>query len=151
MPHEFTMQRMVEFAETDMAGIMHFSNYFRFMEATEHAFFRSFGYCLHRDTPDGGTLGFARVHAECSYARPLRYQDLVEVRLLVREVKTRSISYQFVFRTGADDGGELQEVARGSMTVVCVAKAPGDERMRAIPIPAEVAAHVVAAPAELLQ
>ena len=31
----FTLKRTVQFAETDMAGVMHFSNYFRIMEETE--------------------------------------------------------------------------------------------------------------------
>ena len=43
MPYEFKTIRRVEFSETDMAGIMHYSNYFRFMETAEHAFFRSLG------------------------------------------------------------------------------------------------------------
>jgi len=40
MVYEFKLTRPVDFVETDMAGIMHFSNFFRFMEATEP---RSFG------------------------------------------------------------------------------------------------------------
>ena len=40
MPYEFKLTRQVEFSETDMAGIAHFTNFFRFMEAAEHAFFR---------------------------------------------------------------------------------------------------------------
>ena len=43
MAHSFSMTRSVTFAETDMAGILHFSNYFRYMEEAEHAFFRSLG------------------------------------------------------------------------------------------------------------
>ena len=43
MPYEFEVTRHVEFSETDMAGVMHFSNFFRFMEAAEHGFFRSLG------------------------------------------------------------------------------------------------------------
>src|SRR5260221_14772436 len=43
MPYEFKHTRRVEFSDTDMAGIMHFSNFFRFMEATETAFMRSLG------------------------------------------------------------------------------------------------------------
>ena len=39
--HEFTITRRVEFSETDMAGIVHFSNFCRYMEHAEHAFFRS--------------------------------------------------------------------------------------------------------------
>ena len=37
--HTFT--RRVEFGDTDLAGIMHFSNFFRFMEAAETDFLRA--------------------------------------------------------------------------------------------------------------
>ncbi len=47
MPYEFKLTRRVEFAETDMAGIVHFANFFRMMESTEHAFFRSLGFTIH--------------------------------------------------------------------------------------------------------
>ena len=43
MAYEFKATRQVEFSETDMAGIMHFSNFFRFMETAEHGFYRSLG------------------------------------------------------------------------------------------------------------
>ena len=74
MPYEFKMKRHVEFAETDMAGIMHFANYFRYMEVVEHAFFRSLGLSVHQSSVEGMN-GFARVHASCDYHAPLRYQD----------------------------------------------------------------------------
>ena len=32
--------------DTDMAGIVHFSNFFRYMERVEHAFFRSLGFSI---------------------------------------------------------------------------------------------------------
>ena len=147
---EFKLRRIVEFAETDMAGIMHFSNYFRYMEATEHAFFRSFGSTLHVQNANG-TIGWARVHAECTYAKPLRYQDVVEVHLLVREKKARSLSYAFVLRkVDARGDGEPEEVARGIMTTVCIAKAPGDEKMRAVDMPDIVDQHIDVAPPERL-
>ena len=38
MPYEITIRRRVEFSETDMAGIVHYSNFFRYMEAAEHAY-----------------------------------------------------------------------------------------------------------------
>ena len=34
----FYHRRMVEFADTDQAGLMHFSNFFCFVESAEHAF-----------------------------------------------------------------------------------------------------------------
>ena len=36
MTFEFHTTRRIQFAETDMAGIVHFSNFFRYMEEAEH-------------------------------------------------------------------------------------------------------------------
>ena len=52
MAYEYSIVRGVEFSDTDMAGIMHFSNFFRFMEAAEHGFFRSLGLSIHPTGPD---------------------------------------------------------------------------------------------------
>ncbi len=38
MAHEFRTTRRVAFSETDMAGIVHFANFFRFMEAAKVEF-----------------------------------------------------------------------------------------------------------------
>ena len=62
MAHSFSMTRSVTFAETDMAGILHFSNYFRYMEEAEHAFFRSLGFRVHA-CERSGAWGWARRNA----------------------------------------------------------------------------------------
>lgn len=143
MAHEFKLRRTVEFAETDMAGIVHFSNFFRYMEATEHAFFRSLGLTLHQ-SEDGVMSGWARADAQCKYVYPLRYQDEFDVHLVVQAKTASTITYRFDFRL---DG---REVARGSLRVVCVTRSATDERMRARPMPAEVDERVEVAPRELL-
>ena len=38
MGSAFVMRRRVEFIDTDMAGIVHFATYFRYMETAEHEF-----------------------------------------------------------------------------------------------------------------
>ncbi len=43
MTTPFTTTRRVEFGDTDMAGIMHFANFFRFMESAEIDFLQSLG------------------------------------------------------------------------------------------------------------
>jgi hypothetical protein len=43
---EHTMRRRVNFYESDPAGIVHFSNYYRYMEEAEHAFWRATGLAL---------------------------------------------------------------------------------------------------------
>ena len=40
---EFVYKRRVQFAETDLAGIVHFSTIFRYMEEAEHALWRAAG------------------------------------------------------------------------------------------------------------
>ncbi|MBU6402848.1 MAG: acyl-CoA thioesterase [Verrucomicrobia bacterium] len=146
MAYEFKVTRRVEFSETDMAGIMHFSNFFRFMETAEHGFYRSLGFSVIMDQFDP-PLGWPRVHAACDYQRPVRFEDQLEVHLLVREKKAKALTYRFVFRKL--NATPPIEVARGELTVVCVAH-HRDGRMAAVPIPAGLAAQIEVAPAVAL-
>ena len=141
MPYEFKATRRVEFSDTDMAGIMHYSNFFRFMEAAEHAFFRSLGFSIVTREVDP-PVGWPRVHASCDYMAPLRFEDEVEIHLVVTEKKSKSLTYEFRFRKmNADEG---VEIARGALTVVCV-RHEGD-RMKAATIPEVIAAKIEVAP-----
>jgi YbgC/YbaW family acyl-CoA thioester hydrolase len=147
MPYEFKAVRRVEFSETDMAGIVHFSNFFRYMETAEHAFYRSLGFSVtlnHLEPP----LGFPRVHAACDYKKPLRFEDQLEVHLLVKEKRSRVLNYLFRFNKLAGDSTTL--VATGVLTVVCVAH-DRNGKMEAVAIPAELANKIEVAPSELLQ
>jgi YbgC/YbaW family acyl-CoA thioester hydrolase len=136
----------VEFSDTDMAGIMHFANFFRFMETAEHGFFRSLGFSITMPGTEP-RLGWPRVHALCDYQRPLRFEDEVEIHLLVSAKRTRTLSYQFRFRKR--EGKTNLEVARGALTVVCVSHRP-DGTMAAVHIPSDLAALIEVAPAHLL-
>lgn len=138
MPSQFALTRTVEFSETDMAGIVHYSNFFRYMESAEHAFFRSIGFSV-ADRTGVPRVGWPRVHASCDYHRPLRFEDRVEIRLRVVEKRSKSIGYEFrFFRLGES---EAVEVARGRLTVVCVSHQP-DGTMKATPIPEEIASLI---------
>ena len=146
MPYEFKAIRRVEFSDTDMAGIMHYSNYFRFMETAEHAFFRSLGLSI-AGGPGAEVIGWPRVHAECDFSAPLCFEDEVEIHLLVREKRSKTLSYLFKFRKLGE--APSPEVARGIVTVVCVAHQAGG-KMRACSIPHWLAENIQVAPSELL-
>ena len=146
MAYEFKITRRVEFAETDMAGIMHFSNFFRFMETAEGAFFRSLG-CSVALSRNGLGVGLPRVHAECDYMSPLRFEDEVLVHLLVEKKGTRSLTYQFRFYRL--NGKERHLAARGRVTAVCVARRK-DKSMKAVSLPPALAQKIEVAPATLL-
>ena len=147
MAHQFKLVRQVEFSETDAAGIVHFSNFFRYMESAEHAFFRSLGLSIHPSEP-GESVGWPRVHADCDFRAPLRFEDMVEVRLLVKERREKSIVYAFSFWKV---NGDPLEVARGSLAVACVRRDGSNGRIKGVPIPPEIAEKIEAAPKELLE
>jgi len=116
MPAPYRHRRMVEFADTDMAGIMHFSAFFRFMESAEHALVRSLGLSIFGlPDPDGGDhlVSFPRVSARCDYTSPARCEDELDIEVTVQKLGRSSVTYAFRFTHDGD------EVAVGEMTSVC--------------------------------
>src|SRR5439155_9654389 len=87
-------------------------------------------------------------HAECDYKKPLHFEDLVEIHLLVSEKRSKSLNLTFRFRKM--NNSPPVEVARGALTIVCVTHHP-DGTMSAAAIPKEIANKIEVAPAELLQ
>lgn len=144
MPFEFLHRRRVEFFETDMAGIVHFSNYLRYMEMAEHDLLRSLGYSVNGRI-GGVHVGWPRVHASCDYRAPVKFEDELEIHVLVKEKKPRVVEYVHAIRRGA--GGPV--VAVGRMIAVCVA-VDASGAFKATDIPAELADKLEVAPSALV-
>ena len=138
MASEFTTTRLIEFADTDMAGIAHFSRFFFFMEQAEHAFFRALGLSIHMER-DGELVTWPRASTSCDYANPVRFEEELIVKLTVRCKRTRTLTYGFEFSRGPD------HIASGELTTVCCRANPG-EPLRAIPIPDYIGALIEAPP-----
>ena len=141
MAHEFRMTRRVEFAETDMAGIVHFGVFFLWMEQCEHAFYRALGLSV-VDRELKHDMGWPRVKATCEYHSPLRFEDEVGLHLVLRRKGRSSLSWECRF-TNESEGGKLAAV--GHMTVVHVSGDPA-RAMGAPPIPESFAAALDPAP-----
>ena len=124
---EFRHRRRVEFADTDMAGVAHFSWIARYMEEAEHALWRAAGLSI---VPRNSELGYPRVALSVEFKAPLYFEDDFEVHVRITAISSRSISYAHVIRRGE------AVIATGSMTAVCVSKASGV--MKAVEIPADV-------------
>ena len=131
MPRPFHTSRMVEFADTDMAGIMHFSAFFRYMEAAEHELLRNLGLSVY-SVIEGEPVTFPRVAASCEFHSPARCEDMLEIDVTVRRVGTKSVTYGFEFSQKG------HEVATGEMTSVCC-RVPHGGAPVSIPIPDTVA------------
>lgn len=143
MAHEYTIQRQVEFSDTDMAGIVHFSRFFQYMEAVEHAFYRSLGFSVHFQTGDRH-IGFPRVDAQCSYKAPLRFEETVEIHLRVQNKTEKSLTYEIIFNKINQD--DKSEIARGRLSVACVEFEPGQSIIQSIPIPKNISDLIEVAP-----
>ena len=127
---KFSYEHRVEFFETDLAGIVHFANYYRFMEQAEHAFFRSLGLKIHGTQPDGTVFGWPRVNASCSFKSPAYYEDLIEIRVSVLRLTSRSLTTSYELYRGK------KLLATGEMkTAYCII--PADAKLESVEIPVE--------------
>lgn len=134
MPNEFKILRRVQFAETDSAGVMHFSNYFRWMEEVEHEWMRSLGMSVIQPHAVG-TVSWPRVTVSCEYFAPVRFEDVVELQLEVMTIGDKSLTYEVTFWK---DG---QKTARGRAKAVCCRTFDGG-KFESITIPADVRARL---------
>ncbi len=147
MAFEHTSTRRIEFSETDMAGLVHFSNFFRYMETAERDFFEAVGVDLINTQP-GQVVGWPRVRAECKFSAPLRFGDTIDIHIAVKSVKDRSIEYQFrIFRHNPD--GSRTQAGKGHMTNI-LTELTASGKLRSIELPAHVRERITEAPAEVL-
>lgn len=126
MAAEFKYRRRVQFAETDLAGIVHFSTMFRYLEEAEHSMWRAAGLSI---AAHGSDLGWPRLSAALEFRNPLRFEEEFEVWVRIAELKTRTIEYEFTIVR------EQTVIAVGTMTSVCVRK-QANGTMKAVEIPA---------------
>jgi len=133
----FTITRRVEFGDTDMAGIMHFATFFRFMEVAETDFLHSIG--LSVCWCDAGVKwGFPRVSAACDYQRPARFEDVLTISVIVEKVGARSVNYRFEFSN--QDG---EPIAIGRITTV-YCRHPALGQLESVGIPVDIRAKLEA-------
>ncbi|HVL15101.1 MAG TPA: thioesterase family protein [Gemmata sp.] len=125
----FSTTRRVEFGDTDMAGIMHFANFFRYMEAAETEFLRSLGLTV--SWREGGMkLGFPRVSARCDYQKPAYFEDVLTIAVKVEKLGRKSVTYRYDF---TNQRGE--PVAVGHVTaVLCQTNSPDQFESIEIPV-----------------
>ena len=124
----FRCRRIVEFRDTDAAGIAHFSAFFFWMESTEHEFLRKLGIrVVDNDPEDMDSLrqelapeeaghelevSWPRVSVSADYKAAVRFGDTLDVFIAVAELGSSSVTYCFRF----ENSGSL--VATGTVVVV---------------------------------
>jgi len=129
MPSPFIYSRIVQFAETDLAGIAHFANFFRWMEEAEHAYFRSVGLSVRTEYQEM-EIGWPRVSTACEFFAPARFEDQLQMAVRIAKMGEKSISWEVEF---SRDGTRL---ALGKTTSVCCIWS--NKGLQSIAIPPEI-------------
>jgi YbgC/YbaW family acyl-CoA thioester hydrolase len=108
----FVWTSRVRFSDTDASTRIHYSAMFRHFEAAENEFLRAIG--LPYTALGSQGLDFPRVHVECDFEAPLRYDDLIDVEVTAARVGTTSFTLAFRVMTAG------RPAARGRITIVCI-------------------------------
>ena len=124
---EHRYHRRVQFAETDMAGVVHFSWIARYLEEAEHALWREAGLSI---LPPDSPYIFLRVALSIDFKAPLHFEEEFEVLIRVEAISRRSIRYSHVVTRGET------VIATATMTAVCARKGP--DGMKAVEVPAAI-------------
>jgi len=116
MANTITIQRRVQWMDTDAAGIWHHSVVIRWLEEAEAELHRRLGVS---DRTFGAT---PRVRTEFSFPSSVQFDDLVDVTLTVSALGETSITYDLDVRRGTTD------VASGRVVAVLIDKETGEKR-----------------------
>jgi YbgC/YbaW family acyl-CoA thioester hydrolase len=124
---EYRYRRRVQFADTDLAGVVHFSWIAKYMEEAEHALWREAGLSI---VPPESPVSFPRVALSIDFKAPLFFEDEFEVHVRLTAASQRSLTYAHTIRRGDT------VIATGTMIAVCVRKSAVP--MKAVEIPAAI-------------
>jgi YbgC/YbaW family acyl-CoA thioester hydrolase len=116
-----------------MAGVMHFSNYLRWMEEVENEFFRHLGSSVMAEY-GGVQTAWPRVSVRCRYFSPVRFEDLVDIHLTLIKIGNKSLVYQVEFVCAG------RRVALGRADICCCRLQ--DREFKPMPIPESIRARM---------
>lgn len=103
-----TVQEKVRFVETDMMGVVHHSNFFRWFEMGRVEYLRQAGILLKELMGDG--IVFPMTHVDCQYRSPARFDDVILIEAILEEVS--SVKMVFTYKVLRKEDGVL--LATGS-------------------------------------
>ncbi len=120
MHRVFTYEFRIPWVDTDAAGVVHFSNYFRYCEKVEEEFLNSIGLSYDRQGGDDD-VWYPRINASCSYKWPLRFNQTAKIELYIKEFGNKHVTYYFKIH----NVNENKIAAECTIVVVSASKSKG--------------------------
>ena len=118
----------VRYAETDQMGYVYYGNYATYYEVARVEALRHLG-IRYRDLEEQGIM-MPVLELKCKYIKPARYDDALTIKLMIRQMPTLRIRFEYELY---NDNDVLLNV--GETTLVFVDMAT----QKVMPCPAEVA------------
>ena len=132
----FEARAQVQWADCDIAGIIYFTNYWRYAEHAEMEMFRELGF-PYNTVFDDLDFWLPRVHAEANFHAPALMGDQLRVRTHIEKVGASSIRWKCVLFN--DTTGVANAVL--TLTVACVSR----RTKKSTPIPPRLRAALLKA------
>jgi acyl-CoA thioester hydrolase, YbgC/YbaW family len=98
--YPFTQRIRVRFAETDAMGIVHHSRYLPYLEETRVAYLRHLGHPYAEMRFDG--VDYAVLECFVQYRQPLRFDEQVDVHLLLASVSRTSFQMAYLLTVDSE-------------------------------------------------
>lgn len=83
----------VRYSETDQMGVVYYANYLVWFEVARTDLLRQFGW-TYREMEATGVL-LPVIEAQCTYQRPARYDDEIEIRAHVRVLSPVRLEFSY--------------------------------------------------------
>ena len=108
-------QHRVLYGDTDQMGVVYYANYLRFFEGARNEWIRGLGVPYTEIEKRGIMLPV--VDAAVKYARPAKYDDVLEIALVVTHTRVR-VRFDYVVRRA----GEEAPLVTGHTVHVCLGR-----------------------------
>ncbi|WP_079525766.1 acyl-CoA thioesterase [Halobacillus hunanensis] len=119
---------LINWGDTDMAGIVYYPNYFKWFDIAGHQFFRSCELSPKKLEEEQGII-LPMMDTRCTFKKPLYYDDLMTVVTTAEEVNNKTIKLTHEVYRGQDLTGHGYEL-RGWVKKF-------EDGIKAVPIPEE--------------
>jgi acyl-CoA thioester hydrolase len=103
-----SVKEKVRFVETDMLGVVHHSNYFRWFEIARVEYLKKAGIELNSLLADG--ILFPITEVNCHYIAPARFGDDILIEAELKEVS--KVKMVFVYKIIRENDGTLLATAQ---------------------------------------
>ena len=125
----FLFEARVYYEDTDVAGIVYYANYLRFLERARTEWIRTLGIDQSVLIDEG--LAFAVTKVNINYLKPARFNDLLEIVTTVKKAGRASLMFEQIARN--KDNPDLV-YCKADVKAVCIVM----ETMKPVALPAQI-------------